>query len=389
MIRCNNCSFIYSYIKLYLEKRGGNMKYLFYVLALISFSIYSDLSQAQIPNSPTNLRVIYIFTTSVNIKWDDNSNNENGFVIERSDDGLIWMQRDTVAANTTIYFDVGLITNSKYFYRVCAFNNFGKSAYSNTIYAAPSMPFSCSIGMDTVSAPYPFYATNTDSRTQMIYLRREMVGYCNAGYIWQIAFYSNSSTPLSLSTCTIKMQNTTDTVITGFKNTGWTTVYNGSVSFYGIGWKYLNLSPAFTSDINKNLLIEVCFHTPTSLVNNINVRSSLSLNRVWHRHALNGAGCNLDSGTVQQYRPNLQIVDIIDGVININKIPPASSSIEQNYPNPFNGDTKFKFKLKNYGPVTLSIFDVLGRQEVVVFSEPLAPGEYEKIFSLRSHPLPS
>ena len=119
------------------------------------------------------------------------------------------------------------------------------------------------------------------------------------------------------------------------------------------------------------------------------LRSSLSQNRVWHRHSFNGTGCNLDSGSVQQYRPNLDIENIIDGVRNINLNRPSSSSIEQNFPNPFNGDTKFRFKIKNYSPVTLSIFDVLGRQEVIVLHEPLAPGEYEKTFSLQSHQLPS
>lgn len=365
------------------------MKSGFCLLALITFFLFSASSFAQIPNAPTNLKTIYVFTNAINIKWDDNSSNENGFVIERSLDGFLWTQRDRVTADNTDYFDVGLMTNTKYYYRVYAYNSYGNSAYSNVINAVPYLPFLCSIGSDTVSVPYPFYTTFTDSRTQMLYKRSEMVGICNVGYIWAIGYYYNGTAVMNLSSCTIKMKNTTDSVITGFNSTGWTTVYNGPLSFTHQGWNTFNLSPSFTADITKNLLVEVCFHSPTSLATNIILRSSFSQNRVWHNHKMGSNGCSLDSGSVFQYRPNLQLQTIIDGVKKINENNPDKYSLEQNYPNPFNGETKFKFNIKNYGPVSLSIFDVLGRQEVVVFSEPLAPGEYEKIFSISNHPLAS
>jgi hypothetical protein len=75
------------------------------------------------------------------VTWNDNSNNETGFKVERSKNGTNFTQIATVNANVTTYASTGLSTNTTYYYRVRAYNN-KNSAYSNTANATtlPNSP---------------------------------------------------------------------------------------------------------------------------------------------------------------------------------------------------------------------------------------------------------
>src|SRR6185369_13361748 len=76
--------------------------------------------------------------TQIDLKWTDNSFDEQGFRIERSLDGSNFAEIATVNANVTMFSDTGLTPNTTYFYRVLAFNNFGNSDPSNV--AADTTP---------------------------------------------------------------------------------------------------------------------------------------------------------------------------------------------------------------------------------------------------------
>jgi hypothetical protein len=84
------------------------------------------------PNAPGNLVAQFIPNPlSVELTWTDNSNNENGFIIERetqSPDAFVVI--DTVSANTNLFVD-NTVSYSTYNYRITAYNAFGQSAYSN------------------------------------------------------------------------------------------------------------------------------------------------------------------------------------------------------------------------------------------------------------------
>ena len=65
------------------------------------------------------------------LNWQDNSNNENGFIIEREISvGEIFIVMDSVAANVTTYSDINVDTIT-YSYRVRAYNEYTQSLYSN------------------------------------------------------------------------------------------------------------------------------------------------------------------------------------------------------------------------------------------------------------------
>jgi hypothetical protein len=71
--------------------------------------------------------------TQINLAWNDNSTNEDGFKIERCQGSSCtnFVQIAQVAANTRAYSNTGLTRNTRYRYRVRAFNTGGNSAYSN------------------------------------------------------------------------------------------------------------------------------------------------------------------------------------------------------------------------------------------------------------------
>lgn len=56
----------------------------------------------------------------------------------------------------------------------------------------------------------------------------------------------------------------------------------------------------------------------------------------------------------------------------------------QNYPNPFNPSTNIKFNLAKNSFVTLKIFDILGKEIVVLVNEKLQSGSYEIPFSINN-----
>ncbi|HTG65685.1 MAG TPA: LamG-like jellyroll fold domain-containing protein, partial [Flavobacterium sp.] len=87
-------------------------------------------------NSPSNVtfetNIVPTPTPSATatLNWNDNSNNEANFAIERSSDGISFVQIAEVTANTATYTDTNLAANTKYYYRLKATNKTDSSAYS-------------------------------------------------------------------------------------------------------------------------------------------------------------------------------------------------------------------------------------------------------------------
>jgi hypothetical protein len=68
----------------------------------------------------------------VGLYWQDKSDNENSFLIERSTSVASgFVQIATVGANVVYYVDPGVVRKTTYYYRVRAANSGGKSTYSN------------------------------------------------------------------------------------------------------------------------------------------------------------------------------------------------------------------------------------------------------------------
>jgi len=98
-------------------------------------SIYSNETNATTfgnpPPAPNNLTATVVSQTQINLAWNDNTGNENGFAVERKIAGGTFQQISTVGVNVKNYADTGLAPGTQYFYRVSAYNADGFSTYSN------------------------------------------------------------------------------------------------------------------------------------------------------------------------------------------------------------------------------------------------------------------
>jgi gliding motility-associated-like protein len=101
---------------------------------------------ASAPKVPTTLTITNTTFNTASLKWTDNSTNESGFQIERSEDNIAFSAVGTAAANATSYVDANLYGGTLYYYRVRAISTAGSSIASNvastTTLWDPTLPFS-------------------------------------------------------------------------------------------------------------------------------------------------------------------------------------------------------------------------------------------------------
>ncbi|RMH78708.1 MAG: hypothetical protein D6681_19840, partial [Calditrichaeota bacterium] len=64
-------------------------------------------------------------------------------------------------------------------------------------------------------------------------------------------------------------------------------------------------------------------------------------------------------------------IEPVDGTI------PSVYELSRNYPNPFNPSTNIRFRIADFGFVSLSVYNLLGEQIVTLVHENLTPGNYE------------
>lgn len=83
---------------------------------------------------PLNLMGEVVSNTQIDLEWEDETEGESGFELERSVIiSSLWQPLATLDPNTTSYSDTDLNPDTKYFYRLRAVNETDTSAYSNVV----------------------------------------------------------------------------------------------------------------------------------------------------------------------------------------------------------------------------------------------------------------
>jgi len=93
---------------------------------------YKALKELIPPNAPSNLNGAPRAWSQIKLSWQDNSDNEDGFKIERKTSSSAYSQIGTTGENITSYKDNTVSAGITYYYRVRAYNNRGgNSSFSN------------------------------------------------------------------------------------------------------------------------------------------------------------------------------------------------------------------------------------------------------------------
>jgi len=85
------------------------------------------------PPAPSDLRLLYSAPDRIELVWQDNSNTEVGFKIERHTGDGSFVQIATTSTDEASIADGQVSANQTYVYRVQAYNDAGDSAYSNIV----------------------------------------------------------------------------------------------------------------------------------------------------------------------------------------------------------------------------------------------------------------
>ncbi len=126
-----------------------------------------------VPVAPSGLVATAVSSSQIDLTWQDNSSNESGFMVQRaSSSGGPWTQIGIVGANVTSCAHTGLTASTTYFYRVCAYNTAGNSAFSSVTSAstsaapdttAPSIPSGVIVTATSTSQVSVSWNVSTDS----------------------------------------------------------------------------------------------------------------------------------------------------------------------------------------------------------------------------------
>jgi hypothetical protein len=69
--------------------------------------------------------------------------------------------------------------------------------------------------------------------------------------------------------------------------------------------------------------------------------------------------------------------------LGLDIIPPSKFALTQNYPNPFNPSTQIAFSITKEGPVSLKVYDILGREITTILNDNRKAGQYTERFDGR------
>jgi hypothetical protein len=224
------------------------------------------------------------------------------------------------------------------------------------------------IGNGTSTSNYPFTTYWMDGRTQMLYTASEINAGRYAGYISRIGFNVSSNSSQAMSSFTVKMQNTTQTSLTGWVTSGWTTCLTTTYTVPGTGWQYIDMTTPLLYN-GTNVLIEVCYDN-AAYTQYSPVFATSATGMTWGYYTDNSTGCTMTGGALQSVRPNITMF-FTPAVGTNNQISaiPVKYDLKQNYPNPFNPTTKINYDLPKDGFVMLKIYDVLGREVRTLVNE--------------------
>ncbi|MDF2190719.1 gliding motility-associated C-terminal domain-containing protein [Paraflavitalea sp. CAU 1676] len=123
---------------------ANNTAYTYFRLLVLqnngSGNIMGQISELEIwgmspnaPKVPADLDVTAVTFITATLKWTDNSSNETGFEIEKSEDSLNFESAGTAPANSNTFEVTNLLGGFKYYFRIRAINASTRSIWSKVV----------------------------------------------------------------------------------------------------------------------------------------------------------------------------------------------------------------------------------------------------------------
>ncbi|MES2388504.1 MAG: T9SS type A sorting domain-containing protein [Bacteroidota bacterium] len=202
----------------------------------------------------------------------------------------------------------------------------------NSIVASGSSSASLKIGTGTASGSAPFFATNTNIRSQFLYTKAEMnaQGFVNSTAINALALkVGTKSSTAPFTNFAIKILNSSAdslSAATGLLATaGSTIVYTGTVTTV-LGVNKINFTTPFQWNGTSNILIDMCFSTTAVAGGNNDFVEATTLTPANAVYSTTGCGAGAVAATATNNRPN---ITLYGGAVNYNwtSANPATSPL--------------------------------------------------------------
>ncbi|MGB5847236.1 MAG: fibronectin type III domain-containing protein, partial [Ignavibacteriaceae bacterium] len=350
-----------------------------------------------IPTSPSNLTAEATGVNEVTLSWTDNSNHEDGFIIERENITLpVFAVIDSVGANDTSYIDSTISQGVSYNYRISAFNISGLSGYSNVYYVTTILPTPTNLVSSLFGGP-PYYVVLNWQESSInelgFVIERDTVGLGSFETLDSVAanvtFYEDTNFVNPVDTFYYRIYAFSQDTVSEYSNIAEMIIPVELVSF--------------TANVFENS-VTLSWTTATE-VNNL----GFEIERRIEDGQFSTIGYVEGHGTTTE-KQNYQFIDNIsdiqstslsyrlkqidfDGsyeysdVVEVTNLAPTDFALHQNYPNPFNPVTTIIYSLPVKSQVELIIYNTLGEIIEQLVNEEKEPGRYE--VKLNASNLPS
>ena len=340
------------------------------------------------PVAPSVLNSNAISNSQINISWTDNSNNEDGFKIERKTTSSgTYSEIAQVGPNIATYNNIGLAGGTQYCYRVRSYNTAGNSTYTNescnnTFPDLPNVPIN--LVASIIQSPLSVELVWTDNSTteEGFIIEKEALTdayvvldtvsantttYQDLDVTFQtynyrmIAFNITGSSEYSAVaqvSVPVELTSFTANVITNKVNLIWKTATETNNSGFNVERKSLVDSEWNTLSFIKG------FGTTTEPQSYSFNDENISAGKYFYRLK------QIDFNGTYEYSNEIEVL------VNA----PNNFSLNQNYPNPFNPSTSIEFQLPKESFVTLKIYNILGVEIVTLVNELKPAGVHKIIF---------
>ena len=310
------------------------------------------------PDSPDGFTADALSSSEIDLSWNDNSNNEDDFEIQRSLTGTgSWSQIAVVGSNSTSYANTGLDENTTYFYRIRARNGIGNSNWSANANATTQEGTTTTITVDGNTSDWGGIGAIATASGQNI---SSMKVYHDNTKLYVLLQGSG------IANHTEVFINSDNNAATGYQAPVWTSsgadymiedgeLYKSTAN--GTGWNWSYKGTTGIDFVKNSSVVELSIEKSKINPNSVITIGAADLNNSW-----NIISRIPSSGAMPTYTLNGGMLKSTttrndNGFFNDTK---NKALLLKAYPNPFKKFTKVSYELTKQSNVSITVFDIKG-----------------------------